>query len=481
MSSGRIFDLSPPKSVLHDSEVESFNYHKFYDPNSGNPAGQTKFVFRINDINSLWLLSRSYIHMSWIVTIPAGERGTVTNDIRNFFNRVILRLNDTVIEDKSNYFYRECYPDRLRWSKQYAEQMGDLMWYKPEDASNYGFSYFEHSVPGISAAGAAKILAGAGGNMLDTDFANLDQFNDTKCAAGYHAQVTQTGEQNHALVPLLHLVNFPKVWQKVIRGFDIELELHCTPDPIRLFQSGLKVDGTVSTAAISADWAGRGITLWCPRVTGHPEIAAKLNNQLASGVNIPVMYPKTHVNRQTLANADGTSGQWRIVNTASRPVRVEVFLTQQTTETNLQTPLDNFATPIFSKLNLSVNGHRLPAEDVIVDNVTAGNAWRQADLTQILRQHQTDMGNLDSVYDRNFGLMGGNINNHTFAHNPVYTYDLTKKEVADWVGSASELVLDWGLAAAVGANYWIYAIIMTESQVNLNMSAHRAVAEVIIP
>ena len=313
MSSGRIFDLSPPKSVLHDSEVESLSYSKFYDTSSGATpsAGQSKFLFRINDINTLWLLSRAYVHVSWTMTLAADERATVTNDIRSFFNRVILRLNDTVVEDHSNYFYRECYPDRLRWSKQYADTVGSAMWYRPEELSAYGHQIFTHRIMGATAAGIAKI--GTGGGLVGTDIANVDEFNDSRCTNGYHYHLTPNGTECHGFIPLYHLVNFAKVWQKVIRGFAIELELHTTGDAIRLVQSTVKADGTPTGKPATSDWVGRGIELWCPRVTAHPEIAAKLNNQLSAGVNVPVMFPKTYVTRQALLSANSTAGQWRIV------------------------------------------------------------------------------------------------------------------------------------------------------------------------
>ena len=143
--------------------------------------------------------------------------------------------------------------------------------------------------------------------------------------------------------------------------------------------------------------------------------------------------------------------------------------------------LTPFGQRFFNKLNLSINGHRVPQEDVLVGN--AAGSWLAADFTQVYRASVADMGNLDSAYDRNFGLMGGSQNLHTFSQCPVFTYDLTKKEVADFVGSASEMTIDWGLHTAINAGtpYWIYAVITTEAQVNLNMTAHRAVAEVIIP
>jgi hypothetical protein len=92
------------------------------------------------------------------------------------------------------------------------------------------------------------------------------------------------------------------------------------------------------------------------------------------------------------------------------------------------------------------------------------------------------MANTTDPYARNFGGMGGNMSVATWLQCPIYSFDLTKKEVADWIGSSADITVEWELAAAVPASgVWLYATVTTEGEVALDMTAHRAVAQVIKP
>jgi hypothetical protein len=91
------------------------------------------------------------------------------------------------------------------------------------------------------------------------------------------------------------------------------------------------------------------------------------------------------------------------------------------------------------------------------------------------------MGNTTDPYARNFGGMGGNMNVATFLQCPIYSFDLTKKEIGDWIGSSADITLGWELAAGAGVDAWLYAVVTTEGEVALDMTAHRAVAQVIKP
>ncbi len=289
-------DLEP--LALRDDPVE---YRRFYDQSAGftaqNSPVQNHFHFRVSDINSLWLLHRGYLLVEFEVTAGvANERATLANGLGHLFERCILRLGDTIIEDKPRHFHREFEVDAMSWSKQYAETVGSMMLYHPRDAAGPDYSLANHS----------RALFQDPGQTTQTT--SPDPFDVSTTPQGKNRILTDQSP-TYAMIPLYHLFNFPKVYQKFIRGYDVELELYTTSDKIRLIRSLKTATNTASgTTDSTLTWSGPGISLYLPRIVPPAGVMAKINNMLSGdGIKPLVEFEKSNVYRETIpiARSDG--------------------------------------------------------------------------------------------------------------------------------------------------------------------------------
>ena len=281
-------------------------------------------------------------------------------------------------------------------------------------------------------------------------------------------------------IPLYHLFNVFGVYDKVIKGCPLEIELFCTNDKVRILRTGTDTDGNPNTGAPKDSvlkWVNAGISLLLPRIVPSPMTEALLNRQLIAGLSIPIKFEKSYVYRESVTTATGP-GQWRIVNTASRPTKVVLFMVPQDGETSQERDLyaqHSHLEPIgtqtsvasWIKSNLFVNGRKVPSEDVRHNS----NKYGLKDHAQLYRMLNESQHNYDSPYLRNFGMEAGLNPWWNTLYCPLIVFDLSKRELSEFVGGASEIVVDYELKVTTGAQF-LYAIVFTESELTLNMTEH---------
>ena len=515
-----IFDLSYQEQK--DTSIDSVNYIKLFDTNNGfsavNNPPQNHFTFRLNDINSYYRYAHSFFHFECQAFQSNGnDMGVISSDIRSALSRVVFRINSEVVEDKPAYFYREAEWDRDTWSLQYRSLIGSDM--NIDDINQVGTDLITNAGdfssignPDVDGQFALCLAASTVDGTGTGDTTNVEKgmlrranfINTTQNATG-RLWARSKGQMINCFVPFYHLFNVAKVWDRVIKGCPLEVEFFITPNEICTLQSPLKKDGvTAADGTTTLRWVGPGITWNIPRIIPSPMVEARLNAQLLAGLSIPIKFEKSYMYRYNIGTGDAASQQWRIVNTASRPTRLVVFHRPQETESNQQKPLrgdgTNASACVLTKANLFINGTKVPSEDVTADvgqltqagitgplpgnqfsgenNETFNTTIIARDVTQQYRMYNEMLSNYTEPYMRNFGMVAGKLDYTNFATSPYYCYDLSKRELGQFVGGAAEVTLDFSLGYVPDQNggtrppLYLYALLYTESEMTLSMTEH---------
>ena len=517
-----IFDLSYQEK--RDNSIDSVNYIELFDTNGGftaknTPTVQRHFTFRLNDVNSWYRFAHSFIKVKCTAKSANDlTQSHIASDIRTIINRCIFRMNSEVVEDKPNYYFREAEWDRQTWSLDYINNVasnmgiddhhfyGDGIRQAPQFSPN-GNSVFAEGLGNLLIAKSEALSTGGAAALAQGECQKLSVWNN-RLGCDARLASRDSGQGVEYLIPFYHLFNVGKVWDKCVKGCPLEIELFIADDGICCRSPNAQMDGTgaVNTATEGAvlNWVGSGITWMIPRIVPSPMAEARLNAQLLAGVSVPITFEKSYVYRFGIDSSvpRPSSQQWRIVNTASRPTRVVLFLRSQESETGAGgatgqffgniTDGSNFngISSVLTKANLFVNGRKVPSEDV---KATAGTQKGKSasqggdydvatlplgrDVSQLYRQYNEMQANYTEPYNRNFGMMSGTLNINDFSLTPYYCYDLSKRELAEFVGGASEISLDFTLDQSVGAlataSMFIYAVVYTESEMTLNMTEHQ--------
>lgn len=490
-----IYNLEDTKKL--ETKSDPIEYRKFYDQSSGFTARtpptvadiQSHFNFRVSDINSYWLLHRAYLLLNFKLAKGTGanERATIANGIGNFFDRCILRFGDTVIEDKPRHFYREFEVDALTWNKQYTDTVGSMMLYhSPNEHSLIAIDKSRASY--LKPGSAFQTINGTAGTYADTDAlaAALATFNSTHTlqpdvfddldTPESKNRVFTDGDSVYCMVPLVHLFNFPKVYEKVIRGLDIELEFYLSNDSTRLIRSSVQSDGAAADTAVAKNyalnWLGAGMTLYLPRVIPTPRVQADLNRMLTKGVSLPIEFEKSIVYRESIPPAR-QEGEWSITTNTSTPTRLYFMVRSQASESSQLIDLKT-SDVLLSQLDVFVNGEKVPTEVVQAEGA-AGSGVIQRNYTQYLRLWHDLQGNRDGVYN---GLVGGsNINQTLFDLHRIVAIDL-KQSSRDLPDRSSDIRVSYkfDIPVPVGKDQWLYCIAYSKATTVLEMSEGRSVA-----
>ena len=463
-----VYDLTDLQPLaLRDDPVE---YRRFYDQSSGftaqNAPVQNHFNFRVSDINSLWLLHRAYLLVEFSLVNGGGanERGTFANGLGNLFERAILRLGDTIVEDKPRHAFREYEIDAMSWNKQYADTVGSLMLYHTRDVSNAEYH-------GLNLARSAYVQAGGAVGTIGDYTITPDAFDVGNSPEAKNRTLTRNNP-TFAMIPLYHIFNFPKVYQKILRGYDLEIELFTTSDKVRIIRSGVQSDGTAASTAgaddVNLNWSGSGISLYIPRIVPPAGTMAKINNMLSgAGVAPKVEYERSHVYREAIPTGRA-DGSWSITTNTSTPTRIYFMLCDQDSETNQLVDLRQRAN-LLTRLDVYVNGKSVPTENIQAEGAT-GSSIIQRNFTQYARQWNNLQGNFDGVYHGAMG--GGNLDYLSFELNNVISINL--KETDDpLLASSSDVKVDYQLDAAAAKDLYLYAVLYSKSTTILEMSEGR--------
>lgn len=461
-----------------ETKTDPIEYRKFYDQTSGfsaTSAGgpvKTHFSFRISDINSFWLLSRAYLLFEFNLTnVGHGTERQTVEYLGKHFDRVLLRLGDTLVEDKTKYVYRDSEVDALSWGKQYAETVGSMALYKPES-----FDTSDKRATNLSKALYYKV-ATAGSADFATLLERLEDSPDAFDVPGTfenHNHTATRGSKTFAMLPLVHLFNFLKVYDKVMRGLDIEIELYMAPDSVRIIRSNKLSTGAASVAGDNAvfNWSGPGITLMVPRVVPTPKIQAMLNMQLAKGLNVTVPFEKSHVYRLTIPDGAQT-GEWNITTATSTPTRIYLMIRAANSETDQRLRL--FARDrLLTRVDVFVNGEKTPTENLTADGAT-GSGILERNFMTYLRQWHDMQGNIGSPYQGETGH--SNLDALGFFANNVVAIDL-KQKISDLPDRSSDINVSYqlDLATTVGNTHYLYAVVFSKAVAELQLSEARSVA-----
>lgn len=468
-----------------ETKADPYEYRRFFDRNSGVVAqtpteGTTTqknhFIFRISDINSFWLLSKAYLQLHFKIDAidNADKPERVTAEYAGkWLSRAILRLGDTVIEDQTQYVYRTQEIEALGWSKQYADTVGSMMLYKSENMDDAS----EHVVNGSRQVylRTAIVNADTGAELKDKLIVNADPF-DVPGTLPNHNRTMTRSTNNYAMLPLVHIFQMLKVYDKVVRGLDIEIELFFADDNIKLIRSAFKTSGddgkpeTDNTHALY--WQSYGVQLVVPRVVPPARIQAELNMQLAKGLNINCEFEKVNCYRTLIPTGQNTS-EWNITTATSEPTRIYLFTRSVLSETRQRTRLRHRGV-ILERVDVFVNGEKMPSESLVAEGpVGAGVSGRN--FNNYLRQFHDMQGNIGAPYDRPSGYGHSNVDMLGFENQAIIAIDL-KQKISDIPARSSDISVTYKIDINAPEGQYLYAVVYSKAVAELQLSEARSVA-----
>ena len=452
-------------------------YIRFYDTNSQGTAsvGQENFRFRINDIHSLWLLQKGYLLFEFTVkSVDAGgadvaDEPVAVEYLGKHIRRAILNLGTTQIEGKEQYVYRDAEVETMTWSKQYAETVGSLAFYHPDDLLTSSAGHKINKTRAVYSSKTAIALA------------DLTLEPDPFFVPGTHENMvyahTNTGGTSYGMLPLVHVFNFVKAYDRIIRGIDIEIMIDLAPLAVRCILGGKKTDGSATTgASVKYTHVGAGVSLYLPRMLPPASIMADLNMKYARGLKATVPWEKSQVYQHALPVGAASVGSWYPASNVAKPLYGYFFIRNQSTETNFKQRLHRRAQMI-TQIQVMVNGRAVPTEQLKMESANNGTDILQRNFTQYARQFY-DLVHSDGQSAFQRGHPVGHLTALNLMDNSMIAIDF-RQMGDDLIAKTSDIQVNYTIdngAANIAAASYLYAVIYSHAVTELELSEQRSIA-----
>lgn len=430
-----IFDLSATYS--EDQSIESMNFLKVFEENGLVNNNRRLLKFRIDDLTSFLLLSRSYVVLQLELqsgtAIPYGANTVgpaFINGLDKAFKRGSMSFNGQVVDNYHNYMREHInVMDKLEVDRDYDASVSLARGYVPE---------IDTPIGGATDSGI-----------------NLKELSavDNKSLAYRSASLTGGAvKQNVFAVPLHRLFRFCKFYDKVLRSVQIEVELELASDEEFLCHATAGY-GKDPTEIPKWDWHNQGAFLMVPRIVPSISVRSSLNSMLSSGFKNNLQYTDFHTYR-VLA---GTERQdVRISTTISRPVKIYIGFQKQTKSGAMNENTLLYDRANIDKISVLVNGSQNPVNEYEVNMGAVGKVDTRGDRHRAYYDLIHSRGlSVSSMSDKlNFGTMGFN----EWERNPIYVFNLNNVTDTQFQGS-SEIAVTYERAAAGANASYMYVIV----------------------
>ena len=483
--------------------TDNAEYIKLYQQAGFNPTNtpvaQQDWHFRMSDLNSYYLMSQSFFEFSFSITDlnpasdPLSQDLIYPSDMRCIFKNVQLDLNSVAVEANNQNAFMFYNVDRAFMSRQYIETAGSLGGMFLHDI-RYDKPFFTSSYASLDVA-LSDDVAGA-----PTPYNGLAARLQTYTKKRTLLAITPGQIKSKKCVlccDMPSIFQFYRYWTRCHKGIDVQCRFTTVGDTpfITNRTSATRFDGTppvpirenVAPQQYRMDWEGSGIVWWVRSLKPSPRVEASLNAMLQRGQEIFTPFEQAKVyNFQPQAG----NQSYRIVNEASRPMRMIVGFQRKTVQTScddisiLQMPKG------LTTFSAFVNGKKVPNLDIqltapeppphqgsLRQNGDANvGANQEFDFTELYHRFLLLTGTYNSSFKNNYSKGSGAHSYPDWASiSPFVCFDMSTNALGDISGSNSEIVLNYNHVADANpgitpiTDYTMYCVVWTERTVSFNL------------
>jgi hypothetical protein len=464
-SGDEVFDFDD--STLVDDSIQQLQFVKSFNLTGPNLPDQEYYMYQQNDLMSLYLWSRSFLKLSFTVvrngTDTAGL-SSLTSDARTLFRRIRCLLGGQVLFDLPEYFWLYATQDYAWWTENYLNTVGSGFFVNPDNNKQPGVGQHSGSVWRYAGSPAGSVGLTRDNSRM-TGMANQ---------ASYSPGLEPIGNVVSCFIPLYHLIPALQYMDKCIQGLQFQLELWKSDSPIHI--NTINPDGTSTIGSIV--WANAP-ELWCRRVTPTSTYKLLLQEKMNRGLDFTVKYPMPNVYRYD-ADPNTTSNELNIAVTASRPLHMIVLFQRKSATTNPAVPTDYFSHFSITSMSAYTNGIKTPQEGI---NQVIDEDKNYADPPPYVRKENTaefsnsyywylkHCGQFKAPYLNNFQDGTGTLSLIDWKNKmPIYSFDLSTREIGSWAGGASQINLRYERNTnAWEEDCYMYCLLWTESTLGIHL------------
>lgn len=475
--------------AVKDESTERSSFYVVNELNTSGaaiPAAQKVLRFRIDDLNSYLVLSRSYLQLRCAVTYAAAvnsgagpsllQRVAIKNGLHSIFRRAVLRINGQSVNEFSDYHYNKQELESILASLETKRTLGSAM------------GYFDPTEPIQTSSGLADptvvTAAGVMGFDRKLNFSGMEFLShDSTGAPGLPLAAATTahytsflkrvarstpiqdnsaaGAEVVACVPLHVLFPFLKAYDRVMRGMSIEMEFELCD------QTQLIEGNAVQAAGSTFGWSqsGPSATLFVKRVVPSLRVRNELNAMITKGYSLNgFSYEDVQLYKFPITAAGQVD--WRITTTVSRPTRIFVAKQLQARNTQSDHQSGCFDAEGMTAIQLFCNGQPVPDlryevnfPQTKAELVSGAGGQDRRDRMRAYLNFLEQIGQDQSSVTSD--LLGNGVSYDSWVHNfPVFVFDVSRNLPQDTAFTgATELLVRFSTLAGIGASdmiAWVY-------------------------
>ena len=446
---------------------------------SSMPQTQRTLRFRIDDLNSYLVPSRSYIQLSYrlnnndnVTPLDATQIATLKNNGFGIFRRAVFRMNNQAINSYSDYNYHKADLEVLFKSNEWKHSMGSLCGVRDTLSDNDG--WFNPT--------DALIASNEGLVYTTQQFRKLNPYFNKSHRTGVASH--GISRENTLNIPLHALFPFLSAYDRVVRGVQMEIELELADETIIIEQS------TGVNAKFS--WSGRGAILFVKKVVPSLAVRNELNNAITRGFSLKgFSFEDVEVYRNSIANNASGSLDWRISTTISRPTKVFIAFQDAEVLTDKRKSVSYFTGCGVQEIQLFVNGQPIPdlryevnlSDDYDTPAENTDATFASGNYINLLTMPvQRDMSraynNLLSLTGQDMSSVSSDLNQRVMSYDDwrgkylVYPFDVSNNLPQDTAFTgASEILVRFRLNTTYGQARHIIAWVYHEKLADINLTS----------
>jgi len=432
------YELVTPSMSMRSTENSYFTEIRTDNTSITN---DTQFRLQLKNLNDYINLSKSYLEVKFKIKkgaslpLDAADVVTLQNGLTSLFNRMVLRVNGSIVEDVNESNMVGLVKSILHYSDDYLKSVG----------SN-GFYYKE---TGVGAIDGLAEYSNPSGEVV-TRNANYNDGFVQRLALSKESQLVCCA------LPLHELFGFCSV-DRVMKNCDVSIE-------ITKASAAASVCGAVANAYVEME----KISWWCSVQKPSPQVEMALNAQLAAGVVSEWKFPfATGYESSSFSALTSGRQNFRVSTTAERPLYAFAMLRGATQSAQLNNQVSNEA---ISEIALRMNGVQHPQQAYQPVKNAAGEYTDFARIYSDL----LDYMNKDSDYSNGGVLLRNDWVNQT----SVFAFDL-RASPPSLTNSPIDLTCEFTLdGAANDVDTKLFVMVVTERSVVLSWRGQNAIVSI---
>lgn len=453
--------------AVKDESTERTSYYEVREQQQNVLKGsnQKTLRFRIDDLNSYILLSRSYLQLSLKITKANGadldpldtgghdQKTAFKNGLNSIFERAVLKINGQSVNDFSQWHWHKQNLENVFQTREWKKSMGELMHY-----------YDTTETMEVGDVGNTLVLNniaadGTGQGYLGTQ---RDELNPATNLA-YRRRVASARVSNvlTGVIPLHNLFPFLKAYDRVMRGMQIEIEFGVVDD-------ALLIERPTGPQDYKWQWVGDGAKLFVKRVVPSLRVRSSLNDAISKGFSLNgFSFEDVMVYRYSQAGALNGTNDWRISTTVSRPTRVFVAF-QNNDRRDMDGLSEFYNTNDVESVQLFINGQPIPDLKYDVEFPASVAGVNSNSLVVDTAEHKDRLRaymNLLALSNMDASPLTDELQNPCISRNdwlnkyPIFAFDVANNLPADTAFTgASEILVRYkaGANEACDVIAWVY-------------------------